>query len=260
MAQSASNFARQDLARVERLRADKLATNEQLALARKALTDAQAQLDALGKTGADREQVALRAPFAGVVTSLSGNPGDRPALSSPLGTVANPDDLIVQLGLEPTDAARLSPGAPVQLMQSLDGAAAIATRLVSVGKALDPTSRLVNAVAPVPSGRGGQITLGTTLLARIELPRRQGVLIARRAVLEDAAGPFVFTVQRGTAHRQRVQLGAETDQSALTTHGLEPGTQVIVTGNAGLDDGVAVSEGKPDAATADDRADAERKP
>lgn len=245
-AHSSQSFAEQDLARVLRLFADKLATNDQLASARKALADAQAQLNALNSVGAGLEQSVLRAPFAGVITNLTATSGDRPAVGSVIATIASPSDIIVQLGLEPDDAARLAPGAPVQLMLPLNGAPAVPSRLTSVGKALDGTSRLVNAVAPLPATQSAGITLGMTVLAKIELPARSGVLIARGAVLEDESGPFVYTVISGKAHRQSVQIGAETDESALITSGVADATQVIVAGNAALEDGIAVSDDAAD--------------
>jgi RND family efflux transporter MFP subunit len=242
---SALNFTQQELRRVQRLYADQLATNDQVATARKALADAQAQLDALSKAGADQEQTALRAPFAGVVTSLTATPGERPAMGTALATISSPSDMIVQLGLEPADAAQLSPGAALQLRLTADDDAPIKTKLVAVGKTLDSSSHLVNAVAPLPAADGARITLGTTLMAQVELRAREGVIVPRSALLEDADGSFVFTLVGGKAHRQAVKVGAETNASALIIDGLEAGAHVIVTGNAGLEEGIAVSESKP---------------
>ena len=242
---SALSFAQQDLLRVQRLYADKLATTDQVATARKALSDAQAQLDAFNRTGADQEQTALRAPFAGVITSLTATPGERPAIGTTIATVSSPGDMIVQLGLEPADAAKLSPGAPIRLLLAADDAAPITTKLVAVGQALDSVSRLVNAVAPLPPADSAHVALGSMLMAQVQLPARQGVIVPRSALLEDAEGPYVFTLVAGKARRQAVKIGAETDQSALIVEGLAAGAQVIVAGNVGLEDGVAVTESKP---------------
>lgn len=242
---SALSFAQQDLLRVQRLYADKLATNDQVATARKVLSDAQAQLDAFNRTGADQEQTALRAPFAGVITSLSATSGERPAIGTAIATVSSQNDMIVQLALEPADAAKLSPGAPIRLLLAADDAAPINTKLVAVGKAQDFASRLVNAVAPLAPADSARVILGSTLMAQLQLPARQGVIVPRGALLEDAEGPYVFTLVAGKAHRQAVKIGAETDQSALIIEGLAADARVIVAGNAGLEDGIAVTESKP---------------
>jgi len=244
-ASSALQLAAEDLARVQRLFAEKLATNDQMATARKALTDARAQMENLSKTGADRAVDILRAPFAGVITGLNVTPGDRPPVGSTVATVSSRSDAVVQLGLEPADATRLAPGARVRLQLPGTGAEQIVTKLSSVGAAVDATSRLVKAVAPIPAADSGRVTLGTTLIAHIDLPARQGIIVPRSALLEDAQGPYVFTVDQAKAHRQAVEIGVETDDQALIVKGLEAGAKVIVSNNAALEDGVAVKEAAP---------------
>jgi RND family efflux transporter MFP subunit len=242
---SALKLAEEDLARVQRLFAEKLATNDQVATARKALADAQAQMEDLRKTGADRAVDTLRAPFAGVVTGLSVTPGDRPAVGAAVATVSSRSDVVVQLGLEPADAAKLAPGARVRLQLPGAGAEQIVTKLTSVGAAVDATSRLVKAVAQIPAADAGRVTLGATLIAHVDLPPRQGIIVARSALLEDAEGPYVFTVDKDKAHRQPVVIGVESDDQALIVKGLEAGAKVIVANNAALEDGVAVEDAKP---------------
>ena len=244
-ARSTLDFAKQDLTRIERMFAEKLATNDQLATARKALADAQAQFDQMTNTGADRADDILRAPFDGVVTGLAATVGDRPQMGAAIATVADRSNLIVQLGLEPSDAAMLTPGAAVKLSLSQGEESAFAGRLSSVGAAVDPTTHLVKAVVDVAPTSTMHLALGTTLVARIDLPARQGIVVPRGALLEDADGPYVFTVVGGKAHRQAVKIVVETDDRALVAESLAPGTRVIVTGNAALEDGVAIQEAKP---------------
>ncbi|MDE2219539.1 MAG: efflux RND transporter periplasmic adaptor subunit [Gammaproteobacteria bacterium] len=246
-AQSSStlDFATQDLARVERLYADKLASNDQLAAARKAKADAQVQLEQLRATGSGAAEEVLRAPFAGVISGLRATAGDRLQANTVLGTLSSSTDLVVQLGLEPRDAARLAPGAAVRLVSPLDATVVLSGRLTSVGAFVDPVSRLVKAVASIPATPPGRVTLGMTLIGHLTLPPHKGILIPRTALLEDSQGTYVFAVIGGKAHRQAVQVVVETDDKALVSAGLAAGTRVIVTGNAALQEGTAVQEPKP---------------
>ena len=243
-ARSALKFAEEDLARTQRLFAEKLSTNDQVATARKALADAQAQSEAIEKAGADHEQTALRAPFAGVITTLAAIPGDRPALGTVLATVSNPSELIVQVGLQPAEAAKVASTAAVDLTAPIQDSQPIHGRLLTLGKNLDPTSHLVNAVVSLPASQSSGITLGMTLLAQIHMPDQTGIVVPRGALLEDAEGTYVFTASDGKAHRQGVHVAVETDREVLISDGLTAGTQVIVSGNAGLDDGIAVTQSK----------------
>lgn len=244
-ARSAIDFAKQDLARIERLFADKLASNDQLATARKALADAQAQLDQQTGIGADRTMDTLRAPFDGVVSGLNANPGDRPQMGAAIATLSSRSDLVVQLGLEPDDARKVAAGAAVRLTDPLNPSVVISARLISVGAIIDPTSRLVKAVAEIPAADAAHVGLGMTLVARVDLPARSGIIIPRAALLEDADGPYLFTVVAGKAHRQSVKVALETNDQALLDSGVASGTRVVVSGNAALEDGVVVQETKP---------------
>ncbi len=240
-ARSALELAKSDLARVERLYADKLATNDQLGLAHKALVDAQASFDQQVDTGANKAQDVLVAPFDGVVTGLAAMPGDRPAVGSAIATVSGRSDVAVRIGLELADAVRLKAGAPVRLTPAHGGDEIVAV-LSSVGVAVDSTTRLVPVMAQIPANGSTWVTLGSTLVARVELPPADGVVVPRGALLEDEQGTYLFAVVDGKAQRQAVKVGAETEASALITEGVDASTEVVVSGNAALEDGVAVTE------------------
>jgi len=244
-AKSALDFATQDLVRVERMFANKLATNDQLAMARKAVADAQVNVDQQRRTGADQTEEVLRAPFDGVVTGLMAVPGDKVQANVAIATIANRADLIVQLNLEPEVAAKLTPGVPVKLISTFQGSTEITGKLTSIGGNIDATTHLVKAFVDVPAG-AGRLTLGTTLVAHIDLPPVQGILVPRTALLEDGKGAFVFTVLDGEAKRQDIKILVETGDMALI-EGLDPalGSAVVISGNSELDDDTPVEEAKP---------------
>ena len=100
-AADAVTFAQSDLARVQRLYDERLAASDQLTAARKTLADAQALLAAQAKQGAGQAVQTLRAPQAGVVTTVSVAQGDHVAQDAPLLTLARADGAVVKLGLEP---------------------------------------------------------------------------------------------------------------------------------------------------------------
>src|SRR5258708_39123400 len=76
-AQAALDFAKQDLARTQALVTQHLATNAQLAAARKALEDATAALATERQLGNDRRVEVASAPFDGYIASLAVAAGDR---------------------------------------------------------------------------------------------------------------------------------------------------------------------------------------
>jgi RND family efflux transporter MFP subunit len=244
-AKSAVDFATQDLARVERMFANRLATNDQLATARKALADAKSQLDEQNKIGAGAAEQVIRAPFDGVVSGLMAVPGDKVQANTTIATVSSRSDVVVQLNVEPEDASKLMVGATVKLISSFSGSDTIEGKLTSVGATIDPMTHLVKAVAQIPAAAGAHLTLGSTLVAHIDLPPRQGILVPRTALLEDDSGPYIFTISENTAHKQNIKVLVETDDMALID-GVDPalGTKVVIAGNAELDDDTPVQESK----------------
>ncbi|HEY4264292.1 MAG TPA: efflux RND transporter periplasmic adaptor subunit [Micropepsaceae bacterium] len=251
-AKQAVDFAMQDLTRVERLFANKLATNDQLATAHKILADAQVQLDQQRMIGAGETEVTLRAPFDGVITGLMATPGDKVQANTTIATVAKRSDVVIELNLDPQDASKLAPGAAVRLTVSFGDGSEIAGKLTSIGASIDPMTHLVKAIANVPAANSAHLALGTTLLAHIDLPSVQGIVIPRMALLEDAKGSYVFTVSEGEAKRQDIKVLVETDDMAIID-GLDPalGTQVVISGNSELDDDTPVQvEGQPSAEAA----------
>ncbi len=261
-AKSAVDFATQDLARVERLFANKLATNDQISTARKALADAQVNLEQQRSIGAGETEAVLRAPFDGVITSLMAVPGDKVQANTTIATVSSRSDVVVELNLEPEDASKLAPGAAVRLSVPFQGAMEFMAKLTSIGASVDPMTHLVKAIADIPAASGARLSLGTTLMAHITLPPLQGILIPRTALLEDAKGPYVFTVLEDEAKRQDIKILVETDDMALID-GLDPalGSDVVISNNSELDDDTPVKiEGKPAAEDAKPSADEAKPP
>ncbi len=195
--------------RLENLFAQRLATNDQVATARKALEDAKIQMEAQVKIGAGAGEQTIRAPFDGVVTGLAATPGDKVQANNTIATLVSRSNLTVQLSLEPEDAAKLTTGANVKLTDTFGGAA-IEGKLRTIGAAVDPTTHLVKALCDVPAAAGAHLALGATLVAHIELPAKQGILVPRTALLEDSSGPYIFTIaRRDRAQAERESAGRD---------------------------------------------------
>jgi RND family efflux transporter MFP subunit len=245
-AKSAVDFATRDVQRLEKLFAERLATNDQVATARKALEEANIQLAQQNKIGANAGEQTVRAPFDGIVTGLMAVPGDQVQANTTFATIVSLSGLTVQLNLEPEDAAKLKPGAAVKLNNTFSSDV-IEGKLRSIGAGVDPMTHLVKALAEVPAAAAAHLALGATLVAHIDLPPLQGILVPRTALLEDSSGPYIFTTAEDTAHKQNVKVLVETEDMALVD-GVDPalGTKVVVNNSTELDDDTPVQEeGQP---------------
>lgn len=239
-AQDAVTFAQRDLAHTRYLFGLRLATNSQVDAAIKTLADAQAQLQAQIRIGADKPAEIVRAATPGIVMAVNASPGQPLSANAVLASIVPRDGLVVQLGLEPEDAARVHPGAVVALSSPQNPDVRFSTRISSVDAATDPKSRLVNAIARIPATDTGNLTLGMVLQASVELPPRNGIVLPHDALMNDGTGSFVYIVNKGIAHRRPVRIAFSTGKEAMVVQGLSPGEAVVIAGNSQLSDGTPV--------------------
>lgn len=233
-AQDAAAFAQTDLARVQRLYDERLAASDQLSAAKKTLADAQSALLAQQKQGAGAMSLTLKAPKAAVITAVSVSPGDHVAQDAPLLTLARAGAAIAKLGLEPS-SGRFTAGQTVVIKPTLGGEP-IHTKLSMVGRAADPATKTVDAIAPL--GAAGW-AIGTPVQGEVTVGRHSGLVIPRAAVVFDETGPHVFTLADGKAHRVFVTVGLDDGDNIEIKGSLPAGAQVAVEGAYELQDGMA---------------------
>jgi RND family efflux transporter MFP subunit len=234
-AADAATFARNDLARVQRLYEEKLAANDQLEAAKKALADAEAGLTAQQKQGASKPLQVLSAPQAGVVTAVSASPGDHVAQDAPLVALARAGAEVAKLGLEPGVAA-IAPGQSVTI-RPVAGGAPIVSRISMVGRAADQSTKTLDALAPL---NGAGLPVGAAVRAEVATGQHQGLIVPRTAVVFDETGAHLFTVSGGKAHRVFVQTGSDHGDDLEVKGQIAPGALIAVEGAYELQDGMAV--------------------
>ena len=243
---SAADFARGELRRNQELFGLQLATQSQVDAARKALQDAQANLEAQRKIGGDVGVSEVRAPFEGVVTAVAVAQGDRLQPGATILQLGHTDVLRVRLGVEPADFNRVRVGHPVTLAPVDDPQHTIKAAITEAQGLVDPKTQLVDALAEIDVASSTVLVPGRHVRAVIEVGRLPTWAVPRSAVLTDAAGAYVFQVVSGHAHQVRVTRGEQSQGlyavSALSGP-LDASRPVVVTGNYELKDGMAVREG-----------------
>jgi RND family efflux transporter MFP subunit len=233
-AADAVTFAQNDLARVQRLFDERLAATDQLTAAKKTLADAQAALSAQQKQGSGQSLQVLKAPRAGVVTTVSSSPGDHVAQDAAILVLARADGAAVKLGLEPN--GRFAVGQPVTL-KPVFGGPPIASRLTMVGRAADQTTKTLDAIAPL---NGAPLPIGAAVEGEVVTSSHAGLVVPRSSVVFDETGPHVFVLAGGKAQRVFVALGLNHGEDIEVSGKLAAGSQVAVEGAYELQDGMPV--------------------
>ncbi|WP_426701605.1 efflux RND transporter periplasmic adaptor subunit [Rhodanobacter sp. Col0626] len=239
-AQSALTLADGELKRTGQLAAQRLATQSQLATARKAQADAQIALQAQRALGGGSVRETVDAPAEGMVTALSVGLGERFTANAPLLSFTPAHALVAQLGVQPMDGAKLHAGMPVQLHGVYGGAATFAGTLRMVGQSVDPQSHLLPAQAELPPEASATLAAGAALEAQIRTADVSAWAVPRAAVLHDEHGDYLFQVEHGHAKRVEVTLRSPDGDTVGVQGPLDAQAKVIVLGAYELNDGDAV--------------------
>lgn len=242
-AQAAVKFAEDKLATQQRLFKQQLSTREQVANARRKLRDARASLDALRRRGSGQRAQVVRAPVAGTVIKVNVNQGDRVKADTGALLLSTGQAVVVPLGVEPEDARRIRAGMPVTLKSAFDATLHVQAAVGSVHGMVNPKTRLLDVIVPIPNQSSSRFVLGSMVEGSIELQRADVLAVPRQAVLSDRKGPYIFTVVRGRAKRIDVSTGLTARGLVQVTGSrLRAGEPIVVLGNYGLADGMAVRE------------------
>jgi RND family efflux transporter MFP subunit len=234
-----------DLAKTQRLHtnqllAQQLATRDQLAQADKALRDAQAALDALRREGGGKPVQTLAAPFDGIVSSIAVAQGDRLQPGAPLMALTRLDGLVVTVGLDPMERAKIHPGAPTAL-QRLTGGPVLNGQVARIDAVVNAKTRLVDADIAVPPG---SVLSGEAFRAVVITGQVQGWLVPHEAVLADEKGAYLFQANAGKAARVEVTVAGAQGGTDVVQGALDAAKPVVVVGGPQLADGAAIREDK----------------
>jgi RND family efflux transporter MFP subunit len=239
-AKTAASTAESDLRQTTERHGLKLATNQELAIAQKAGSDAEQQLENLQKQGLGGENL-VTAQFAGVVTRIDAQNGQTVPGGTSLAEVTAEKQIEVKLGVEPENVGTMKAGQPVKIFPvNTPGVAEVSGTVRLITRPLDPATRLVNVYVALPPET--PLFLGGYVRGEVAT-QADDVLVAPRKALLPANGGFtLFTVKNGHATAHAVQAGLESD-AEVQVNGIDlhAGDEVVVTGNYELEDGMAVA-------------------
>lgn len=235
--------ARADLARQERLFAEKLVSEQ-------AFNEAKHQLAQLEIELADAQQAwaytELRAPIAGTVAVRRVKVGDVVTMDQSLFDLVDLDTLVVRVYVPERELGRVRPGQAARLFAQARPGVVFAGTVDRVAPVVDPKSGTVKVTVRVPQAPG--LMPGMFLDVQLVTDVRQdALLLPKRALLLDHDQAWVYRLKRdSTVERLLVQpiledaRHVEVRPAASRAGGLVAGDQVVVAGQAGLKPGAKV--------------------
>ncbi len=225
--------------RVNEVRGNLAATRKEV----KALTARLASLRARrAELRQERADYTLKAPFTGVVTERTVDPGDQAAPGKALIQVSSTAQMRLAFGIPRADRPAVAAGRTVRFELGGDTREATITR---IHPALD-TARLARAEVELPADTA--LPPGAEVPVTVALPPVEGAtLIPAGALAGGDERPTVYVVREGKARARPVTVQGRSD-GHVAVAGIEAGTTVVITPYLGwtrLADGMPVTEVTP---------------
>jgi membrane fusion protein, multidrug efflux system len=238
---SALRAARDTVQRTRQLLAQNLATQQQLSSALASVNDAKATLAALKEEGAGSSQT-VRAPFGAVVTSVSITPGALVNKGAALISLARQNNLILQAGVVPEEAAAIHAGELANI--SPLGEAKIISGKVSLrGSMVDSRTGLVPIEITLPPGSS---LPGQTAEARIVTGNVSGYVVPHEAILvNDNGSTYVVQTKNMMAQRVPVKILLSAGEKDVISGPLIAEAPLVLAGNHQLENGMRVRVADP---------------
>jgi len=241
-AQEAAEKARRDLERGRRLRADEVATEEQVENLTTAFNVAQANLRA---ARFNAQYARIEAPADGIVFERLVEGGELVQAGQPVVVLGSTDSgWVVRVGLADRDVMRVALGTAADVTFDAYPGKVFPGTVSRVGAAADRLTGTFEVEIEVkPEG----VRFARGLVAKVELPLEDlaetvsTATVVPISALVDADGRrgtvYVLDPNSSVARRKEVTLGAMLGERVIVTTGLTAGESIITDGAAWLTDG-----------------------
>ena len=232
------DLARQQLARVRRLREENAATPADLERAEATARSAEAALNVIEL---QLQRTTVRAPFSGVIGQRFVSVGDYVTSASRLLTIQTVDPQRAVLEIPERHAGLLRRGQTVEFTVAAYPGRAFTADVEFVDPVVQPTTRTIVVKARAPN-RHGLLSSGMFIEARLATETRASAVV----IPEDAVQPLrtaniVWAVVDGRASRRVVVLGTRSQGVVEVRDGVQPGELVVVGGLERMAEGMPVA-------------------
>ena len=249
-AKNASERAKRDMERMERLAQAGAIAERDLEQARLAnqgaesqLADAQARLTMAQKQLDDAQ---IRAPFSGVVSIRSVSEGDVVSPGTALFTIVDPASMRFEASVPAALLSQVKTGAPVSFSVSGYPDRRFTGRVARISPTVEQGTGQVRIVVAVPNASSNLVS-GLFADGRIAAERRQGLTAPYSAVDLRALKPTVLRLKGGVAERVEVTLGVrdEDQERYEILTGVAAGDTLLIGAAQGITPGTAVRVSVP---------------
>lgn len=183
----------------------------------------------------------IYAPFSGVISQKFADVGSTAAPAVPVVKLVEISPMKVSISVAENEIGDFYKGALAEItVESLNNRTFEGT-LVEKGVAADPLSRTYNVKFRCDNPDGSLLPGMLCSVVRKGAEGKKGIVIPVASVLLDNGNDsFVWIVKNGKAEKRIITLGAYTPDGVIVESGLNPGEEVIVSGQQKVSNGMSV--------------------
>jgi len=236
-AELSSRLAEAQASRRERLYEESVLSREELDEARTTMEVARATA---AEARAEFVQGEVRAPISGVVESLDADPGEFVTVGQQLMELVNRDVVRVIVSVPEMDVRYLSPDNVAEVSVDAWPGRGWQGRVDFVSAKADSATRTFTVRVLVDNADGA---IRPGMLARVSFLRREiadAVAVPLSAVQDKGGERMLFVEDGGVVRARTVELGVIQGGLVQVLSGLEPGENLIVTGQGSVEEGTRV--------------------
>lgn len=189
-----------------------------------------------------RAKAGVTADFEGIVTEITASAGTMAAEGTPLITLASAKDMCVEVLVSKYNLADLKVGQEAVITfqdKEYNGSVAYISKLAEKGES---GAAMVTVKIHIQNP-DDTLILGLDAKVSVNLGMAENVLVVPlSAVNSDTDGDFVYVINNNIVEKKYVTTGMASTEEIEIKSGIEKGEKVIVTVDAGIMEGMTVTE------------------
>lgn len=178
------------------------------------------------------EGTAIKAPFSGIIASLSPEEGSMITPGQPIGTIVDLSSLKVTIDVTEKKINELTYETPVEIVVPALNDKVIPAQIASIAPIAAQNSKLFQIEVNFDNPHG-DVKPGMFVVVNVRLlSASQHVIVPYDAVLYDEAGYYVYIVADEKPIKRLVQLGENNGAMIEVVDGISPGDLLIISGQS----------------------------
>jgi RND family efflux transporter MFP subunit len=240
LATATANYqkAQKDLERMKNLVAGDAVTKRQVEEAQINVNATRAQLVAARQS---QSNTRVTAPISGEINAMHIEVGSFLNPGTPLYDIVNVDRLKLNVKVSEAEVLLINRGQKVTVTASAGGAQEYTGTVTAIGAQADPTLKY-DVEIEVKNSANNNLRAGMYGTAFFPVAdQRDALLLAREAIVGSIQDPSVYVVKDNKAYLRKVKVGTVTQDQVEILDGVQPGEQVVRTGQINLREGIQVT-------------------